>query len=125
MLDRFTEGATTLSESSAGREGERKKQPGRGKQVLIVEDDRVIIELIQDIVSSLGFGVVVAENAAEALAEYEECADSAVCVILDYGIPGMDASRLLYRMKEINGHVKVLLSSGYSPSFIGRDFRSD
>lgn len=96
-----------------------------GKHVLVIEDDRVIVELIQDIVSSLGFGVVVAENAAEALTEFEDCSKSAVCVILDYGIPGMDASRLLSRMKEIDSNVKVLLSSGYSRSFISKDFPLD
>lgn len=96
-----------------------------GKQVLIVEDDRDVVELIQDIVSSLGFSVLVAENAADALSELESCSDSAVCVILDYGIPGMDASRLLSRMKEINANVKVLLSSGYSKSFISQDFPLD
>ena len=125
MLDRFAEGTAILPETSTSDEANERRQPGGGKQVLIVEDDLVIIELIQDIVSSLGFGVVVAENAVEALAEFEECSGRAACVILDYSIPGMDASRLLSRMKEINSKIKVILSSGYSPNFIGRDFPLD
>jgi two-component system, cell cycle sensor histidine kinase and response regulator CckA len=104
----------------AGREGEAKS-----KQILVIEDDRSIVELIREIVSLLGFGVIAAENADEAITEFEECSDSAACVILDYGIPGMDASRLLSRLREINSSVKVVLSSGYSQSFIAREFPLD
>ena len=93
-----------------------------GKQILVVEDDFNVVELIRDIVALLGFEVIVAENAEQALDKFEQCSDSALCVILDYGIPGMDASRLLSRLREIDAKVKVLLSSGYSRSFIAKEF---
>lgn len=97
----------------------------KGRQILVIEDDKSIVELIKEIVSLLGFDVIAAENADEAISEFEECSDSAACVILDYGIPGMDASRLLSRLREIDSGVKVVVSSGYSQSFIARDFPLD
>ncbi len=94
-------------------------------RILVVEDDPSVVDLIRDIVGLLGYETVVAENADEAISEFRNHCESAACVILDYGIPGMDASRLLSRLKEIDSGVKVLLSSGYSRSFIAKDFPMD
>ena len=96
--------------------------PGKGKQVFIVEDDRVIIDLLRQIMRTLGFDVMVAKNAKEALDCFENNSKALDCVILDYGIPGMKPLQLVSKMRELNSDVKVLLSSGYSSSFISRDF---
>ena len=87
------------------------------KHVLVVEDDPIIVDLIRSIVGKLGY--------ACAIEAYQGCCDSAVCVILDYSIPGMDPTRLLSRMREINANVQVLLSSGYSETFISSEFPID
>lgn len=121
----MSETFSTNSRRSLSYAGSADKEQLINKHVLIVEDDQVVVELIQDIVTSLGFGVLVADNACDALEELEKFSDSAVAVILDYSIPGMDASRLLSRMKEINKDVKIVLSSGYSQSFIGKEFPLD
>jgi CheY-like chemotaxis protein len=95
------------------------------KHVLVVEDDPVILELLQDVLSNGGFRVLIAKNAADGLALFRSHAETTVCVILDYGIPGMHASRLLERFLEVDQEVKVILSSGYPQNFIGEDFPLD
>ena len=87
-----------------------------------MEDDSVIVELLREILGVLGLEAVIAENAYDAISEFAESVANTVCVILDYGIPGMDASRLLAKLRDINPEIKVVLSSGYSSSFIARDF---
>ncbi len=94
-------------------------------RVLVVEDDPIIVDLLTDIVGSCGYSVEVASCASEAIYALEKQLSTAACVILDYGIPGMDPSRLLSRMREIQGDLKVLLSSGYSRAFIDREFALD
>ncbi|MFN8389508.1 MAG: response regulator [Bdellovibrionota bacterium] len=92
------------------------------QHVLVVEDDPIILELLQDVLSNAGFKVLIAKNASDGLALFQNYADSTFCVILDYGIPGMHASRLLERFVEVDGDVRVILSSGYPQNFIGEDF---
>ncbi|MCB0324987.1 MAG: response regulator, partial [Bdellovibrionales bacterium] len=92
------------------------------RSVLVVEDDPYIIEVVREIVQTFGFEVVAAESAGEALSAFEQSGRTLACVILDYNVPGMDASRLLARMRELDADVKVLLSSGYSQAFISREF---
>ena len=104
---------------------EEAEKTGDQSHVLVVEDDPVILELLQDAISNTGCKVLIAKNAADGLALYQHYVDSTYCVILDYGIPGMHASRLLDRFMEIDPEVKVILSSGYPQNFIGEDFPLD
>ena len=90
--------------------------------VLVVEDDPVILELLQDVLSGAGFKVLVAKTAVDGLALFQQYSDSTFCVILDYGIPGMHAARLFERLTDLDPEVKVILSSGYPQHFIVEDF---
>jgi len=92
------------------------------RHVLVVEDDPIILYLLQDVLSASGFKVLVAKNAPDGLSLFQNYSDSTFCVILDYGIPGMHAARLLERMLDIQSDVKVILSSGYPQTFIKEDF---
>lgn len=92
------------------------------RHVLVVEDDPIILYLLQDVLSAAGFKVLVAKSAPDGLALFENYAETTFCVILDYGIPGMHAARLLERMQDIQANVKVILSSGYPQTFIKEDF---
>lgn len=94
----------------------------QARTVLIVEDDAIIVDLLQNVLASAGFTVCVARHAAEALELFANANRSTCCVLLDYGIPGMHASRLLERLLEIDPTVHVILSSGYPQNFIVEDF---
>ena len=95
------------------------------RNVLVVEDDPIILDLLQDVLVSAGFKVLIAKNAPDGLDLFREYVESTFCVILDYGIPGMHATRLLERFQEIDPKVKVILSSGYPQQFIREDFPVD
>lgn len=92
------------------------------RTVLLVEDDSIIVDLLQNVLQNAGFGVRIARHAAEALELFSQFREETCCVILDYGIPGMHASRLLERFLELDPEVKVILSSGYPQNFIVEDF---
>ena len=89
--------------------------------ILVIEDDPLVVQVIEDILDSIGFEVITAQTASQAVSLYRDNCSATSCIILDYGIPGMHVSRLLSELKEINSDVKVLLSSGYPQSFISRD----
>ncbi|MBI5584980.1 MAG: response regulator [Deltaproteobacteria bacterium] len=82
--------------------------------ILLVDDEKLIIEVGQALLTSLGYRVLTAESGLEALKRYGEEQESVDLVILDLILPEMDGGEIFDRLRELNPQVKVLLSSGYS-----------
>ncbi len=81
--------------------------------VLFVDDEDMIIQVGQDMIESLGYEVLIAENGKEALEIYEKNMEKIDMVMLDIIMPVMDGGETYDKLKEINPDIKVLLSSGY------------
>lgn len=110
-----TSGAVEGPERGPGVEGER-------TAVLLIEDDPMVVELLEMVLMTAGYDVLIAENAERGLACFHEHAPRILCTILDYAIPGMHAARLINGFLERDPAAKVVLSSGYPPQFINEDF---
>lgn len=82
--------------------------------VLLVDDESMILDVGQSMLEKLGYTVLVAQSGKEALNIYDEQGNMINLVILDLIMPGMGGGEIYDRLKEIDGDVKVLLSSGYS-----------
>ncbi len=92
------------------------------KAVLLIEDDPVIIDYIREMLSEVGFHVIVAHNGEEAVALFSRFYLTIRCVILDFDLHGMHPARALSKLQEIDRDVKVLLSSGYPLNHVKREF---
>ena len=86
---------------------------GKGT-VLLVDDEKMFLEVGEELLTHLGYEVLLAENGREALELYKKNQDKIDLVLLDMVMPVMGGGETFDRMKEINTNVKVLLSSGYS-----------
>ena len=86
---------------------------GKGT-VLLVDDEKMFLEVGEEQLNHLGYEVLLAENGREALELYKKNQDKIDLVLLDMVMPVMGGGEAFDRMKEINTNVKVLLSSGYS-----------
>jgi two-component system, cell cycle sensor histidine kinase and response regulator CckA len=87
----------------------------RGSEtVLLVDDEDMIIDVGEQILQKLGYEVLIAGSGKEATEIYEKDKDKIDMVILDMVMPDMGGGDTFDRLKEINPHIKVLLSSGYS-----------
>jgi len=82
--------------------------------VLLVDDEDVILEVGRDLLEAMGYRVLIAKDGKEAIEVYEKDRDEIDLVVLDMVMPNMGGGEAYDRMKEINPHIKVLLSSGYS-----------
>ena len=82
--------------------------------VLLVDDEKMIVEVGGEILSALGYEVMLAKSGEEAVKLYQDNKDQIDIVVLDMIMPGMGGGETFDRLKEINQDVKVLLSSGYS-----------
>jgi CheY-like chemotaxis protein len=86
----------------------------KGKEtILFVDDEDLIIQVGRDIIESLGYEVLVAENGKKAVEIYENNMEDIDMVMLDIIMPVMDGGETYDTLKEIDPDIKVLLSSGY------------
>ena len=94
---------------------------GGRETVLFVDDERTIIEVMEETLETLGYRVLTADNGEEAIRLYREGKEEIDLVILDVIMPGMGGMETFEAMKAINNEVKVIFSSGYSVDHIARE----
>lgn len=81
-------------------------------EVLVVEDEKVLRELLSDILKSFGVKVLTAATAEEAEKIYR-CAKNIDVVLLDVVMPKKNGIKVFEILKQINPDVKVIFMSGY------------
>ncbi|HEX7415713.1 MAG TPA: ATP-binding protein, partial [Smithellaceae bacterium] len=87
----------------------------RGKEkLLIVDDEKNILETVKETLSSYGYKVMTAESAEQALEVYTAQKDKIKMVLLDLNMPGKGGKKCLIDLLTINERAKVLMTSGYS-----------
>lgn len=105
------------AEAAAGR---IRKKEGAGekaavpRKILIVEDDECVRRLCKSMVEFLKFSTATARGGREALEIFSRNPDDFICVLLDWGLPGMNGIDILKELRRIRPDVKVILSTGYS-----------
>ncbi len=82
--------------------------------ILLVDDETIVREVNDEIISALGYQVLNASNGKQALEIYQERGDEIDLVILDMIMPEMNGAEVFAKLREINPKIKVLLASGYS-----------
>jgi two-component system cell cycle sensor histidine kinase/response regulator CckA len=87
---------------------------GGTETILLIDDEKMIIEVGRKMMERLGYVVVAAGKGDEALTLYRKRHDHIDLIILDMIMPYMGGKEVFNRIKEINPKAKVLLSSGYS-----------
>lgn len=96
----------------AGDERERLPEGGRGRRVLVVEDNVEVGRFSMQILQDLGYETVWATNAGEALALL--ACDSFDVVFSDVVMPGMSGLELAREIGRRYPNLPVVLTSGYS-----------
>jgi len=82
--------------------------------ILLVDDEKMVLEVSKEILESLGYRVFAAGSGQEAIGVYMEKKGRIDLVILDMIMPGMPGGETFDRLREIHPGIAVLLSSGYS-----------
>jgi len=82
------------------------------KTVLIIDDEELVIKICEMMLLRLGHRVLKANSGSEALNIFEDYKNRIDLVILDMYMPEMNGHQLVGELRQIDSHVKVLLSSG-------------
>jgi two-component system, cell cycle sensor histidine kinase and response regulator CckA len=89
----------------------RKAQAQR--TVLVVEDERIMLRLLERFLSREGYQVLLAADGEQAIDGYCRHKTEIDVVLLDVGLPKVGGVDVLRRMKKENPDVRVVVASGY------------
>ncbi|MBC5781402.1 response regulator [Ramlibacter sp. USB13] len=101
-------------------------EPGRGRRVLLVDDELSSAEVLALILAGEDYHVTLAADARQALARLEEAAPD--ILVIDFMMPGMNGADLLKAIREVMPYenVPVVLISGAPEAALRRyDIRYD
>jgi len=81
--------------------------------ILVVEDEKAILDLLEDLLHENGYKVLTAADGTGAVSLFTEQKDSIDLVLTDVGLPGLSGEEVFRVIRKIKPEIKVVLASGY------------
>jgi PAS domain S-box-containing protein len=103
-----------MSEEAVVRQHEERPLPIGTERILFIDDEPILVELAEEMLSKLGYTVVTKSSSTEALELFQKDPDNYDLVITDMTMPGMTGDRLAQKILEIRHDIPIILCSGYS-----------
>lgn len=97
--------------SSATEEPKDFHDSGR---IMIVDDEKAIRDVSEEILTSHGYDVTVFENGSQALSEFGKDPNKYDLIITDMTMPKLTGDKLAIKILDINPDMPVLICTGYS-----------
>jgi CheY-like chemotaxis protein len=94
--------------------------PTGNERVLLVDDERFVIDVIQEMLSLQGYHVTTAGSGLEALAIIRNAPQDFDLVVTDMTMPKLTGERLSLEIKKIRPDVPIILCTGYSDKLAGK-----
>jgi len=94
-------------------EQKKPEVPGGTETILVVEDEELLLELVQSLLESKGYNILIAKNGKEAVEIYRDRKDHIDLVLTDLGLPKLGGWEASLQIKAINPKVKVVVATGY------------
>jgi PAS domain S-box-containing protein len=96
---------------------------GQGERILLVDDEEVVLDYSKQLLLRLGYQVLVAHDAQEAL-DYIDAENGAIdLVITDQTMPKVTGLELAQKISQHHPKLPVLLSSGFSEAITQESLR--
>ncbi len=84
------------------------------ERILLVDDEQVIAEMANDLLTNLGYNVTVFNEPVLALEAFAKNTDSFDLVITDQTMPGLSGMEFAREIRTISAGIPVILCTGYS-----------
>lgn len=85
----------------------------KGKKVLIVDDEPLLLHILAETLESSGLTVMTASDGFSALNMFRKHCKEIDMVITDFSMPTMDGAALYREMRKLDPSIPVVLSSGF------------
>ncbi|WP_146649082.1 response regulator [Labilithrix luteola] len=93
--------------------GKAKAERGKGRNVLVVDDEPSLRRSIRMVLTGAGFETLEAKHGAEAVALVSDQANVIDAVLVDRSMPGMSGEDAVRAMRTIRPSIPVVLMSGF------------
>ncbi len=87
---------------------------GKRELILLVDDEKDILELATTILNDEGYRTILAHDGFEALRIHKQLGQKINLIILDFFLPVMDGDAVFDELRSLNASVNVVLSSGFA-----------
>lgn len=95
---------------------------GRGELILVVEDEAALRQVLQAILESHNYRLILVGTGQEALEVWQSRGDEVDLLLTDVIMPdGMSGGELARRLQQARPNLKTILCSGYSASVLEGD----
>jgi PAS domain S-box-containing protein len=88
--------------------------PWGTERILFVDDEEILVEIGESMLSLLGYSVVCSSSPLEALELFKAAPDQYDLVITDMTMPQMTGNLLAVELKKVRPDIPVILSTGFS-----------
>jgi two-component system, LuxR family, response regulator FixJ len=90
--------------------------------IAVVEDDGDVLSALRFALEADGYAVCAFPDPAQALVS--RCIDSAECLVIDYGLPGMDGVELMQALRRRNVDCPAIIITGNPTERCRREARA-
>lgn len=87
-------------------------RPAKGRTVLLVDDEDMVLEVGKAILQRLGHEVITAVSGEFALDQFGQHGDAIGCVVLDLTMPGMDGKATFQQLRAMDPELPIIIASG-------------
>ena len=109
---------TEASPAEPEKEPETITETQGNETILVVEDNDMVRHLTDEILKPLGYSIITAQNATEALDVAASCQQPIDLVLTDVIMPDMDGKTMFDKISELFPKAEVLYMSGYTNEII-------
>lgn len=85
---------------------------GAGKLLLLVDDEKTVLEALKAVLESSNYRVLAAMSGAEALSLYKTHADELHCVLTDLSMSGDDGDKLISALRKLDNKLRIIVITG-------------
>ncbi|MDX8396121.1 MAG: response regulator, partial [Mariprofundaceae bacterium] len=97
------------------------KEEGAGQLILVVDDEDIVRETMNEILTDFGYQVVTAEDGKQALDMFQEHPNNFSLLLTDLVMPNMDGRELAQEIRSIVPTLPIIFSSGYDMKLLDMD----
>jgi PAS domain S-box-containing protein len=90
--------------------------------ILVVDDEEGVRQVAADLLKSMGFEVILAEDGLQALERFRENAVRIKAVLMDLTMPHLDGVETFRALRHLDPACRVVLTSGYNEQEAIQDF---
>jgi PAS domain S-box-containing protein len=118
---RFTIWLPVAGEAPAPEREEFAPQPrGNGETVMIVDDERALVELAEETVAALGYEPVGFTSSRLALEAFRAAPDRFDAVLTDESMPDLVGTEFVRQLRSLHASIPILLMSGHGEAVTAR-----